>query len=90
MLAGRNVGLFVGVLTMGGKRLRRNEKEGKRKVRGKMGEKAGEREREREGKCGDRILILIMVKTKCATVLLRFVCRIVANNMVILIIQFVS
>ena len=48
MLAGRNVGLFVGVLTMGGKRSRRNEKEGKRKVRGKMGEKAGERERERE------------------------------------------
>ena len=49
-----------------------------------------EREGEREGKCVDRILILIMVKAKCATVLLRFVSRIVANNMVILIIQFVS
>ena len=58
--------------------------------RSSLREREREREGEREGKYGDRILILIMVKAKCATVLLRFVSRIVANNMVILIIQFVS
>ena len=46
-----------------------------------------EREREREeGQCGDRSMMLCMVKVKCTAVLLRFVSLVVANNMVISII----
>ena len=49
-----------------------------------------ERVERQVGQCGDRTLMLGIVKVKCVTVLLRFVSRIVANKMVISIIEFVS
>lgn len=49
-----------------------------------------ERVERQVGQCGDRTLMLGIVKVKCVTVLLRFVSRVVANKMVISIIEFVS